>query len=225
MTIGGTNARGVRSAGRRAVLIVACAACLAGQAHASFDTLISVAEPMEAPDCGCYTINYVTYRLMRTTIRMETVENMCRRGTIEWEDGTLQDRNVAHLAGITLRVDGNYDDEAAWKHAKVSRAPGVRPRWEDEWYVDTLRVILDVTAAESLQAVRMRTHARVEGFEYPENLPTVVKVTIDCIRDNAVRASPPVRWVRIKVLGSRPYRVWSGTYSAKRADLRREYAP
>lgn len=199
---------------RGATVLCVVLLCLATvRAEASFDNLTVVAQPME--DDGGVQLCYTTYILdfgnawpgaeIVYTCSTAALLRPASRDSFSVEDG-----NVAHRAGIKIQVEDRYDP-ATW-NSQGSDPPGAR--WGNrresipDPYVDTLLVKLDTQAAYDRIE---QTPSRI----YVDEFDRLVRVTIECIRDNASRSAIPIRHLKLVVTGPEQYRRLGGLLSIK----------
>jgi len=101
-------------------------------------------------------------------------------------DDGAEDRNLAHLLGIEVRLTGigrtpPGPDAVTW--------PGI--------YGDTLRATIDLSAA-------------TEPGDVP--LSDVVAATVECVQRNAAQGWPTVRVLQLRVTGNAEYDGYAGVY-------------
>jgi hypothetical protein len=211
-------------------VIVTCALLIGVHpALAAFDTLLTVAQPMEVAEAGAYQIHFVTYQYMLGSplpgieISLTNRDNVVSSG-----DGSRssENRNSASEAGFLIRVEDRSNGTTTMVDTldvslDVSRA-AMRADSESAlvarlWRQNEARYAASRDTA-SLSVLRARATRKIRAPRH--RLEQLVRATIDCILDNAYRGSPRIRRVRLTVAGSQWLAGLSKVYLTHRAPLR-----
>jgi hypothetical protein len=133
--------------------------------------------------------------------------------------GDIANLNVANLMGLVLWVEerplGTWS--AAADTSAATKAGGTPP---SHFYVSELKATLDVSAL-----LKQRQDASDPQRNRPElaRLDALVAATVECILDNAGHSRPPIRKLRLNVVGWDRFRHYSNLYTVKAAADRRDF--
>ena len=219
---------------RRAALVLLLAAPFAVDARAQeaddeHTYFCEVAQPMVATEDRRVEIHRATYamRLKSPSPGIE-VQFTCLPGPVSVNPTITGDSlgsdaianfNAAHLLGLKLRVEqrpqGTWNAEP---DTSAAAKAGGTPR--SRFYVDQLRATLDVSGLQ-----RQRQHAgdaRAGRLELAQ-FDALVAATVECILDNAGRSRPPIRKVRLDVVGWDRFKRYGQVYPVKPPTERRDF--
>ena len=205
-----------------ALMLVFAGFAIPRPAIAQHHYLCQVAQPMVSRDEHCVRVEYVTYSLSiaAPTPGLE-VRFTCypgpgvshqdlSRDTIDFSE--IANLNAANLGGLTVNVE---------KRRRGSWNASPDPSGDDGgFYLDKLNAVLDVSALQS------RTRPPSDTVYSHRDLPrydALVAATVECMIDNASRSMPPIRNLKIDVVGSDRYRKYSKLYRVKPAAERKRF--
>lgn len=188
-----------------------------------------VAQPMVARDDRRIEIHDVTYALkLQSPVPGVEVKYTCFPGPVVIRGASVSDTvnandianlNAANLLGLSLRVEsrpaGSWNVELDSTQAATGGA-GKKSRF----FVDELKVDLDVGGL-----MKQRRHASEVRANREElsQFDALVAATVECILDNARRSQPPVRKIRLNVVGWDRYRHMTDVYHVKQASEKKRY--
>jgi hypothetical protein len=209
--------------------LIACAAAVAalatGAARADEESghtyFCRVDQPMVARDDRRVEVHTVTYalKLQQFAPGLE-IRYTCEPGPVVVQEhydadtvgaSEITNLNAANLMGITVRTEKRPRN--TWSVLPDSLPParaGGKPR--PRYYLDELRVQLDVSG---LVAHRSQVGNPNEAREELGRLDALVDATVDCVLENARRSQPPIRKVRLEVVGWDRYKARSNVFAVK----------
>lgn len=176
-------------------------------ARAAFEAVVRIAQPHDETDGGGVdgiTLMYITYELMLgSSVPGIEIRYTCAPGPVAVDHGNgysgVKNRNAANLLGFEVST-ADWSDPRTWKGTPRSA------------FVDTMEVTLDLREAERRFAARHAEDDAELVRMYREGFDTTLKCTVECILDNAGRSRPPIRHVKLRVLGPKQYRAYSRVY-------------
>ncbi len=179
-------------------------------ASAAHECVVRIAQPHDETDGGGVdgiTLMYITYELMLgSSVPGIEIRYTCAPGPVAVDHGNgysgVKNRNAANLLGFEVST-------ADWSDSRTWKGP---PRTA---FVDTMEVTLDVREAERRFAARHAEDIAELVGRYREGFDRTVELTVECILDNAARSRPPIRYVKLHVLGPKRYRTHSSVYPVK----------
>jgi hypothetical protein len=217
---------------RLAPLAIVIASTLAGplreahpqNAHTYF---CEIAVPMVARDDRRIEIHQTTYALkLQNPIPGVEVRYTCHPTPVVVSADIRQDSvragdvanlNVANMMGLKVQVESR--PPGTWNALPDTTARGgTRPL--SHFYVEELRADLDVTALQ-----KQRQHAADPRASREElaRFDALVAATVECMLDNARRSHPPIRKLKVNVVGWDRYRHYSESYTLKDPIQRRSF--
>ena len=212
--------------GSRAVAFLAAVAVLAiGAARADEEAghtyFCRVAQPMVARDDRRVEVHTVTYALkLKQFAPGVEIRYTCEPGPVVVQEhydadsvgaSEITNLNAANLMGITVRIEKRPRNTwSALPDSLPPARPGGKPR--PRYYLEELRVELDVGGLKSHRsAVSNSGEAREELARFD----ALVDATVDCVLENARRSQPPLRKIRLDVVGWDRYQARSKVYEVK----------
>lgn len=188
-----------------------------------------VAQPMVARDDRRVEIHDVTYALkLFVPVPGVEIQYTTYPGPVPIQSDYKSDTvgmsnvanlNAANLLGIGIRIESR--PRGTWNampdSAVVSKA-AERPR--QRFYVDELRVDVDLGG---VNRQRLRAGDPRATREELARFDALIDATIECILENARRSTPPIRKIKINVVGWERYHHWADTYVVKTSPERKQF--
>jgi hypothetical protein len=189
-------------------------AVFAGTACSSEAAFYEVSQPFFQPNGGL-EVHRVTYLAWVGSVQpgaeityISSPNCVLQRDGLPVEPGSRKNQNVASLLSVKLTVE-DRSDSRTWMRIQTQPVPSSPSRQLPSFCIDTLRIDVDLS---------LTVKALAEERKRPSDLGDMVTIgrlsdaLVSCIRENASRSKPPIRFVRIRFHGAADAGMHSGVY-------------